>query len=279
MRTPRTSIDPDHVDLDSSRAQQETENRMPSTSPAQDEPGDGIPRRAATAGRDDSLITCLAAKGARLFRSPRRSRARSGTDPNTSAPRLSGNIRQHVLDAYHAANLAKARAASEELVRSGFNTGDVPFGYRAQRVRVTPAGRRPRWRTRLVIEPVEASTVRMIFHWRGEDRVPLTEIRRRLTMSRYPAPLDPGTGQSGVWTVAIIRAILRNPKYLGRQVWGRTHHGTRAPQTAWVWSGVWVHPPLVTAEGFAAANRHSRPAATPPSDIDDAPPHADQRAA
>lgn len=41
-------------------------------------------------------------------------------------------------------------------------------------VRISPQGRRPRWRTRLVIEPVEANIVRMIFPWRGEDRPPRT---------------------------------------------------------------------------------------------------------
>jgi hypothetical protein len=221
---------------------------MPSNTTAQDESGDRIPRWAATAGRH-TLGQRLTAIGARLFR--------SGTDPNIDEAELSRRIRQHVLRDYHAANLATARTVSEELVRAGFNTGDVPYGYRARRVRVTPTDRPARWRTRLVIEPVEASTVRMIFVWRGEDRLSTREIRRRLTASRYPAPLDPDTGQPGVWTVAIVRAILRNPKYLGRQVWGRTHHGKRLPRTDWVWSDVWVHPPLVTAEEFAAANPRS----------------------
>jgi hypothetical protein len=108
------------------------------------------------------------------------------------------------------------------------------------------------------MEPVEASTVRMIFVWRGEDRLPTTEIRRRLAASRYPAPLDPETGQPCVWTVAMVRAILNNPKYLGRQVWGRTQHGRRVPHDAWVWSPVWAHPPVVSAAEFAVANRRTR---------------------
>lgn len=251
---------------------------MPSDTTAYDESGESIPRWAATAGRE-SLTKRLAAKGARLLCSTRRSRARAGTESDNGEADLSWPVRQHVLRDYHAANLATARAASEDMVRAGFNTGDVPYGYRAQRVRVQPPNRRPRWRTRLVIEPVEASTVRMIFVWRGQDRLSTEEILRRLTESRYPAPLDPDTGQPGVWTVATIRAILRNPKYLGRQVWGRTHHGKRAPRAAWVWSDVWVHPPLVTVEEFAAANRHSWLVATPPSDHDDAPPRDQRRAA
>jgi len=225
------------------------ENPMPSNTSARDESGDGIPRWAATAGRH-TVWQRLAATGARLFC--------SATNPNEEAE-PSWRVRQHVLRDYHATNVAAARTVSEELVRAGFNTGDVPYGYRAQRVRVTPEGRRPRWRTRLLIEPVEASTVRMIFLWRGEDRLSTTEIGRRLAASRYPAPLDPETGEPGVWTVAMVRAILRNPKYLGRQVWGRTHHGKPTPRTDWVWSQVWVHPPLVTADEFAAADRRSWP--------------------
>lgn len=170
-------------------------------------------------------------------------------------------VRQRVLREYHVVNLAHARRASEEMVRAGFNTGAVPYGYRAQRVRVTPAGKRPRWRTRLVIEPVEAATAKMIFVWRAENGLTVAAIRQRLIAARYPAPLDPQTGQPGVWTRAAIGAILRNPKYTGRQVWGRRHHGGPAPRARWVWSPVWAHPPVVSADLFAAANRHSEPAA------------------
>ena len=116
-----------------------------------------------------------------------------------------------------------------------------------------------------MIEPVEASTVRMIFLWRGQDRLHIAEILRRLTAARYPAPLDPETGQPGVWTAGVVRSIVRNPKYLGLQVWGRRHHGRRAPRACWVWSEVWVHPPVVTAEEFLAANRHTRLATEPPA--------------
>jgi hypothetical protein len=61
----------------------------------------------------------LTAMGARLFR--------SATDPNKGEAERSWRVRQHVLRDYHAANLAAARTVSEELVRAGFNTGDVPY--------------------------------------------------------------------------------------------------------------------------------------------------------
>jgi Recombinase len=173
------------------------------------------------------------------------------------------SVRQRVLREYHAGNPAQARRASEEMVRAGFNTGAMPYGYRAQRVRVAPAGRRPRWRTRLVIEPVEA-----------EDGLAITAIRQRHVAARYLAPLDPETGQLGVWTRAVIRAILRNPNYTGRQVWGRRHHGRHAASTP-----VWAHAPLITVEEFAAAHRRSWRTETPPGDSEAARPSQQRRAA
>lgn len=230
---------------------------MPSNTTEHDESGDGVPRWVATARRE-SRARRLVTRTGRLFRA--RQRTRPGLYPSTDRGTQLA-LSRRVLRDYHATNLATARAGSEELVRAGFNTGDVPYGYRADRVRVTPPGRRPRWRTRLVIEPVEAATVRMIFAWRGEDRVPVREIRRRLAAARYPAPLDPVTGQPGVWTVPTIRAVLRNPKYLGRQVWGRRHRGRRTHPDRWVWSPEWAHPPIVSAELFAAATPRLRTAA------------------
>ncbi|RSM34348.1 recombinase [Amycolatopsis balhimycina DSM 5908] len=195
---------------------------MPSNNTAREESGDRISHWAATAGRL-TFGQRLAAMGARLFG--------SATEPDNGEAIPSWGVRQYVLRGYHAANLAAACSTSEELVRAGSNSGDVPYGYRARRVRVNPEGRRPRWRTRLLMEPVEASTVRMIFVWRA--------------------------GEPGAWTVATVRANLRNPKYFGRQVWGRTHHGKPTPRTAWIWSEAWAHPPPVTAEEFASADRRS----------------------
>jgi hypothetical protein len=174
-------------------------------------------------------------------------------------------VRQRVLHEYHTATLAQARRGSEELVRAGFNTGAVPYGYRPRRVRISPSGRHPRWRTRLVIEPGEAIAVKLIFRWRAEAGVDSAAIRRRLIDTGCPAPRDPETGLEGVWTRAAVRAILRNPKYTGRQVWGRHHHGRRVPREQWVWSEAWVHPPLITVAEFTAANRHQWLADTPPT--------------
>jgi hypothetical protein len=225
----------------------------------------GVPRWAATAGRR-SLAQRVVAHGARLFGSSKRRPTDRGSGPVADSSGVSWAVRQRVLCEYHTATLAQARRGSEELVRAGFNTGAVPYGYRPRRVRVHPSGRRPRWRTRLVIEPVEAIAVKLIFRWRAEAGLDTAAIRRRLIAACCPAPCDPETGLEGVWTRAAVRAILRNPKYTGRQVWGRRHHGRRVPRAQWVWSETWVHPPLITVAEFTAANRHLWLAETPPTD-------------
>jgi hypothetical protein len=150
-------------------------------------------------------------------------------------------------------SLSSPAPAAAAWVRAGWNTGGVPYGYRARRVLVTPAHGRPRWRSHLIIEPVEAATVALIFTWRAADRLTTSEIARRLNAARYPRPLDPATGQPRPWTPRLIRTVITNPKYLGRQAWGRTHHGRPVPAQNWTWSAPNPHLALVTAETFAAA--------------------------
>lgn len=147
-----------------------------------------------------------------------------------------------------------ARAAGA-WARAGWNTGSVPYGYRARRVLVTPAHGRPRYRSRLVIEPVEAATVRQIFLWRSVDHLSTTEIVQRLSAARYPQPLHPTTGQPRPWNPRLIRSLLANPKYLGQQAWGRTRDGRPRPPDEWIWSAANPYLALVTPETFAAAQR------------------------
>ena len=146
-----------------------------------------------------------------------------------------------------------APAPAAAWVRAGWNTGGVPYGYRARHVLVTPTHGRPRWRSHLVIEPVEAATVALIFTWRAVDHLSTTEIAQRLNAARYPQPLDPITGQPRPWTPRRVRTVIGNPKYLGQQVWGRTRHGRPAPARDWTWSAPNPHLAVVAPETFAAA--------------------------
>lgn len=222
--------------------------------------GDGEVSRSPATGAPG----CWTRLAARLFFPSRRQSVDGAREFDATTSEVSWAVRRRVLREYHAITLSHARRASEAMVRAGFNTGAVPYGYRAQRVRVTPAGKRPRWRTRLMVEPAEANAVKVIFSWRVDDRLGVTEIRQRLVTAGYPAPVDAETGQPGIWTRATVKTVLRNPKYIGRQVWGRRHRGRRAPRTQWVWSPAGAHPPLITVEKFMAANRRSRLVVIPP---------------
>jgi hypothetical protein len=55
-----------------------------------------------------------------------------------------------------------------------------------------------------------------------------------------------------------------NPKYLGRQVWGRHHHGRPTPPAQWVCSPTWAHPPIVDENTFTAA-QHQYPTTDHPT--------------
>lgn len=143
-------------------------------------------------GRRPRLVRRLtvAARTARRLRAALRPPAATQADMSEEGVEVPLVIRQRVLRDYHAANLARARRACEELVRDGCNTGPVPYGYQAQPIRIAPHGGWARWRVRLVLDPLEAPTVTLIFTWRVRDRLPITEIRRRLIGLRCPAPRD-----------------------------------------------------------------------------------------
>jgi site-specific DNA recombinase len=102
---------------------------------------------------------------------------------------------------------------------SGHNTGRCPYGYLEER---TPhpnplKASMGATRARLVPHPEHAPWVTAMFEWRAWERLSVSGIARRLTDLGAPPP---GNGQ--VWSTSTVREILRNPKYTGRVVLGRT---------------------------------------------------------
>lgn len=73
----------------------------------------------------------------------------------------------------------------------------------------------------------------------------------------YPPPIPNRKDENGLaraWSTGVVRAILRNPKYTGFNVWNR--HDQRPgrpllrPREEWIWSAEPTHPVIVPRELF-----------------------------
>jgi hypothetical protein len=106
-------------------------------------------------------------------------------------------------------------------------------------------------RARLIRHPGQAPWVTAMFDWRAWERLSVAGIARRLTELGAPPP-----GQGQAWSTSTVNRILRNPKYTGRIVLGRTTNAgpTRRkgeqriislPREYWTWAAPEnAHEPL-----------------------------------
>jgi site-specific DNA recombinase len=173
----------------------------------------------------------------------------------------------------------RSAMAAQAATEGRFLGGRPPYGYR-----LVDAGPHPnpgkaadgKRLHRLEPDPVAAPVVRRIFAEYVGGRG-LFAIAERLNEDGIPSPSghDPArnrhraTGR-GAWSKFAVRAILRNPRYTGRQVWGKQRkdevlidvddvalgHVTKMrwnDPDSWVWSTDKVHEPLVEDELFARA--------------------------
>ncbi len=127
---------------------------------------------------------------------------------------------------------------------SGHNTGPCPYGYAEER---TPHPNPMKasmgaTRARLVRHPDQADWVTRMFDWRVYEKLSVSGIARRLTERGAPP-----RGRSRAWSTSTVNAILRNPKYTGRIVLGRTTNTgptrrkgdlkvIRLPREYWTWA-------------------------------------------
>jgi hypothetical protein len=131
----------------------------------------------------------------------------------------------------------------------------------------------------LAPDPVAAQIVRLIFreYVAGKGLYAIAEGLTRDGIA-CPSAHDPARNRhrdGAAWSKSAVRAILRNPRYTGRQVWNRQRreevlvdvddvalgHETRQrwnPESEWIWSAEPVHEPLITPELFAEAQRQNR---------------------
>lgn len=139
-----------------------------------------------------------------------------------------------------------------EHAAEGWNIGKVPAGYLAEKVRhpVPSKASQGRTKTRLVLDPARAPVIAAIYGWRAWDHLGVPTILARLNADpgRYPSE-DPQSG----WSVGGVYAILRNPKYTGYQVFGRTRNGKPVPPEKWYWSDQPTHPAIIDRATWDAA--------------------------
>ena len=142
----------------------------------------------------------------------------------------------------------------------GWNIGPAPYGYLADRLPHPAPGKaaQGRTKTRLIPDPVRGPVVTLIFDWRVHQRLSVPTIAWRLNsdLAAYPPPGD-GPG----WTEPTVSAILRNPKYTGYMVYGRTRKipGSKksrpVPPDQWIWSPEPKHTPLTDRATWDKAQR------------------------
>ena len=129
---------------------------------------------------------------------------------------------------------------------------------------------------RLEPDPVAAPVVRRIFseYIGGRGLYAIAEgLTRDAVLS--PSAHDPARNRhrqasSGAWSKLAVRAILQNPRYIGREVWNKQRreevlldvedvalgHESKMrwnPRDQWVWSERQTHQALVNLEQFEAA--------------------------
>ncbi len=97
--------------------------------------------------------------------------------------------------------------------------GSFPYGYRPEREEVPGESR---LRTiRLILGPdAEVTTVKLIFDLYANTKAGVRAVCRELAQRGI---LSPAGG--AVWPSSTVRAIIRNPVYLGRLAWNKTANG------------------------------------------------------
>jgi hypothetical protein len=149
----------------------------------------------------------------------------------------------------------------------GHNTGPCPYGYAEER---TPHPNPMKasmgaTRARLVPHPGQALWITAMFEWRAYEKLSVSGIARRLTERGAPPP-----GRGTAWSTSTVNRILRNPKYTGRVVLGRTTNTgptrrkgdlkiIQLPREYWTWAAKEnAHEALVDMETWEKAQTVGR---------------------
>jgi site-specific DNA recombinase len=177
----------------------------------------------------------------------------------------------------------RSAMAAQAATEGRFLGGRPPYGYQ-----LVDAGPHPnpgkasdgKRLHQLAPDPVAAPVVQRIYAEYLAGRG-LYAIAEGLTRDGIPSPSghDPARNRhrltsNGAWGKSAVRAILRNPRYTGRQVWNRQRrdevlidvedvalgHQTKLrwnDKSQWVWSEQPSHEPLISPETFEAAQQRA----------------------
>jgi site-specific DNA recombinase len=189
----------------------------------------------------------------------------AGVNPTTLLIR---RVKQGFAEYFRLQLKEKTWKGLREHSEQGWNIGKVPYGYAAERITHPNPSKAAQGltKTRLVLDPERAPVIEQIYTWRVVSKLAVTTIVKQLNADRaaYP-PADAGGG----WTLGGVAAMLRNPKYTGYQVFGRTRHGKPVPPDQWYWSPAPTHPVIVDratwdkAQAIGAEHRTSWDEAVP----------------
>jgi len=175
---------------------------------------------------------------------------------------LTRRVKQGVAEWYVRDLIEKSRRGMEESVRQGWHTGGpAPYGYTLEpHPHPNPhKAREGMKKHRLIVEPVRAAVVLMIFEDYCVRHLGMGAICDKLNrdLEHYPPPARNPKDENGLpptWSKSQIQGMLRNPKYTGYNVWNR--HDKRKgrplirPQAEWIWSPTPSHEAIVTKDLF-----------------------------
>ena len=202
-------------------------------------------------------------------------------DPDNEAHGLTMAVFAQLAKAERKRIQVRVRAAmgAKARVEGRFLGGRPPYGYQLADAgpHPNPELRRMGARLhRLVPDPVAGPVVTRIFTQRAAG-LSASAICRELDAAGIACPSahdpDRNRHRSGTgWTAGAVFAILRNPRYLGFQVWGRARKtdmlvdpanvqlGTKPvfvdnPTTEWVWSDAPAQPALIDEPSWELAQQ------------------------
>ena len=169
---------------------------------------------------------------------------------------------RNVIYGYYSKDLSlKVKSGKRTKAENGdFLSPFAPIGYL----------KAPDNKNQLIIEPEGAEIVRRIFRMAGEGKSVLQIVRKFnaegvLTPSELKNKMGffhkwwESVGEQKLWDSGTVTIILRDERYLGKNVYGKTqriavgsHKARRESRSQWIVTED-CHEPIVTAEEFAAA--------------------------